>query len=86
MEFHHSIQKISFEGNNLLLTVDGQNYSLSIKDISPRLYEATEEMRNNFEVDSFGYGIHWPSLDEDLAIDGLIGIKHAIPETLLVKA
>jgi hypothetical protein len=26
-----------------------------------------------------GYGIHWPLVDEDLSIDGLIGAIHAFP-------
>jgi len=26
----------------------------------------------NFEVSPSGYGIHWPELDEDLSIDGMI--------------
>jgi hypothetical protein len=25
-----------------------------------------------FEVSPSGYGIHWPELDEDLSIDGMI--------------
>ncbi len=24
-----------------------------------------------------GYGICWPDLDEDISIDGLLGVKHA---------
>jgi len=31
------------------------------------------------EEESTGYGIHWPDIDEDLSIDGLIGIKHSFP-------
>jgi hypothetical protein len=26
----------------------------------------------NFEISPSGYGIHWPDLDEDLSIDGMI--------------
>ena len=26
-----------------------------------------------FEISTFGYGIHWPLLDEDMSIDGLLG-------------
>ena len=29
-----------------------------------------------------GYGIHWPLIDEDLSIDGLLGIVHT-PQTIL---
>jgi hypothetical protein len=27
-------------------------------------------------VSPSGYGVHWPLLDEDIAIDGLLGIVH----------
>jgi len=30
-------------------------------------------------VSPSGYGIHWPELDEDLSVDGLIGIRHQSP-------
>ena len=30
------------------------------------------EPKKNFEVSPSGYGIHWPELDEDLSIDGMI--------------
>jgi hypothetical protein len=33
--------------------------------------------RTNFEISSSGYGIHWPLLDEDISVDGLLGIVHA---------
>jgi hypothetical protein len=32
--------------------------------------------RAAYEVSPSGYGIHWPLVDEDLSIDGLLGIKH----------
>ncbi len=46
---------------------------------SDRLGRATPEQRANFEVSPAGYGVHWPDVDEDLSIDGLIGIKHPCP-------
>ncbi|MBF0567096.1 MAG: DUF2442 domain-containing protein, partial [Nitrospirae bacterium] len=30
-----------------------------------------------FEISPSCYGIHWPLLDEDISIDGLLGIVHA---------
>jgi len=29
-----------------------------------------------YEISPSGYGIHWPLIDEDLSIDGLLGVKH----------
>jgi hypothetical protein len=38
----------------------------------PRLAYATAEERNNFAIAGGGYGIHWPDLDEDIGVDGLL--------------
>ena len=40
----------------------------------PRLFEATPEQRANYELSPFG--VHWPDVDEDLSIEGmLVGAK-----------
>lgn len=36
----------------------------------PRLLHGTKKERNNFELGVFG--IHWPDLDEDLSIAGML--------------
>jgi hypothetical protein len=38
----------------------------------PRLAYGTPEERANFEISGAGYGIHWPDLDEDIGVDGLL--------------
>jgi hypothetical protein len=38
----------------------------------PRLAHGTPAERANFQISGAGYGIHWPDLDEDIGIDGLI--------------
>ena len=38
----------------------------------PRLLHATEAQRTNFELLGDGHGIHWPDLDEDLSVEGLL--------------
>jgi hypothetical protein len=55
------------------------DYRIDIAGESERLRHATQKQRENFEVSPTGYGIHWPDVDEDLSIDGLIGVKHAPP-------
>jgi hypothetical protein len=39
---------------------------------SPRLWYGTVEERSNFEIIGDGTIIHWPDLDEDLSIAGLL--------------
>jgi hypothetical protein len=38
----------------------------------PRLWHATQEERRRFELLADGEIIHWPLLDEDLSVEGLL--------------
>ncbi|MCS7079416.1 MAG: DUF2442 domain-containing protein [Chloracidobacterium sp.] len=38
----------------------------------PRLAHGTPEERACFQISGAGYGIHWPELDEDIGIEGLL--------------
>ncbi|NIT57712.1 MAG: DUF2442 domain-containing protein, partial [Aliifodinibius sp.] len=43
---------------------------------SPRSEHGTVEERNNWELLGSGMGIHWPDLDEDLSLAGiLLGLR-----------
>jgi len=39
---------------------------------SPLLANASEAERMRFELSPGGYGIHWPLIDEDLSVGGLL--------------
>ncbi len=51
--------------------VDGRTISVPLI-WSWRLSEATEQRRQNFEIIGDGQGIHWPDLDEDISIEGML--------------
>ena len=74
-EYHH-VSNLKFEGNFLVLTIDGEEKRFTLKGISSALEKATYEERNTYEVSPSGYGIHWPLIDEDISIDGMLGITH----------
>jgi hypothetical protein len=38
----------------------------------PRLLDGSPEERHNWELIGGGTGIHWPDLDEDISVEGLI--------------
>ena len=38
----------------------------------PQLKSASPEDRANWEPCAAGHGIHWPSIDEDLSVEGLL--------------
>lgn len=81
MDKAHEVERVSFSGARMLLSVDGREFEVDIARHSRKLAEASPAERGNFVVSPSGYGIHWPNLDEDLSIDGLIGIEHPCPLT-----
>ncbi len=38
----------------------------------PRLAYGTPAERANLQISGAGYGIHWPDLDEDIGVEGLV--------------
>jgi hypothetical protein len=38
----------------------------------PRLLHGTPDERNKWEFNGGGTGIHWPDLDEDISVEGII--------------
>jgi hypothetical protein len=38
----------------------------------PRLLAATPKQRRKYEIGGGGIGLHWPELDEDLSVAGLL--------------
>jgi hypothetical protein len=76
----HEIGGLSFENNSMRIQIDGREYVFDLKKISARLLHSSSEQRAKYEVSSSGYGIHWPWIDEDLSIDGLLGITHPQPQ------
>ena len=56
----------------LILVFDDRQVSIPWERCSRRLAEATIEQRLKAELSPGGYGIHWPEIDEDLSINGLL--------------
>lgn len=85
MEKYHNIEKITFQAGSLLLKVDGKDYAFQLSTISKKLASASSAEREKYEISPSGYGIYWPLIDEDLSIDGLLGIVHN-PQCIREKA
>jgi hypothetical protein len=68
----HTIENIHFEGDKLIMNVDKQLIIIKLADVSEKLNSASKAERNEYKVSTSGYGIHWPKLDEDISIDGLL--------------
>ena len=64
---------------------DGRSLSIPI-GWYPRLAYGTMAERQDFQISGAGYGIHWPELDEDIGIEGLLlGLKSSESHQSLAK-
>ncbi len=65
-------QDVRFSDCELIVSlVDGRTISIPVTWF-PTLANATEAQRNNWQLLGGGDGIHWPDLDEDLSVRGLL--------------
>ncbi len=55
---------------------DGRTLSVPI-GWYPRLAHGTSAERANVQISGAGFGFHWPDLDEDLGVEGLLLGKHS---------
>jgi hypothetical protein len=72
MRKYHEISDVLVTSRQIALTIDGRRVFCPLKKVSPRLVAATADERKQFEISPSGYGLHWPRLDEDIAVDGLL--------------
>ena len=79
-------ESICFSEDSLIVRLDdGRSLSVPLAWY-PRLLDGTEAERNNYELIGEGEGIHWPELDEDISVEGLLaGRRSAESATSLAK-
>ena len=66
------VSAVSFDSDRLIVDLmDGRTIAVPLAWY-PRLLQATPEQRSDWEVAGAGYGIHWPQIDEDLSVEGLL--------------
>jgi len=75
----HDVKSVSIQGTRLTIVVDGATFDIDLSSHSNILANATQAQRENFILSPSGYGLHWPDIDEDLSIDGLLGVEHSCP-------
>ena len=63
---------VRFEGERLVVELsDGRAIAAPLAWF-PRLLNASREERENWTIGGAGIGIHWPAIDEDLSVEGLL--------------
>jgi hypothetical protein len=63
---------VKVTNEHLVVTLaDGRELSAPLAWF-PRLTEATDEQRRKWRLIGRGHGIHWPDIDEDISVAGLL--------------
>lgn len=64
--------KLSFSQDSFTVYLnDGREMTIPLAWY-PRLLAATKQERENYKFNGGGEGIHWPKLDEDILVEGLL--------------
>ena len=76
VELHPQAHNIKCTDVSLIVElVDGRTISAPLVWF-PRLAQANKQQLDNWELLGDGEGIHWPEVDEDLSIKGLLVGTH----------
>ncbi len=76
IELHPQAHNIKCTDVSLIVElVDGRTISAPLVWF-PRLAQASKKQLDNWELLGDGEGIHWPEVDEDLSINGLLVGTH----------
>jgi len=71
-------QRVEVTEEELVVSLaDGRRISVPIVWF-PRLSRATPEQRDKWELLGEGEGIHWPLIDEDLSVEGLLAGRRSL--------
>lgn len=63
---------VEFDANSMHITLSDGRYLGVPLSWFPRLAGATPQQRRRWELIGRGIGIHWPEIDEDLSVAGLL--------------
>jgi hypothetical protein len=68
---------VSFTDTHLVVSLrDGRSISTPV-EWYPRLRDASSDQRLNWRIIGTGVGVHWPDVDEDLSVEGMLAGRGA---------
>ncbi|MEI6142288.1 MAG: DUF2442 domain-containing protein [Mariniphaga sp.] len=75
-ELLFTVEKAFYENGMISLLMSDKMEVRFPVEANTKLRNATEEQRNNIEIICGGTGLHWPDLDEDLSVTGIMEGKY----------
>lgn len=79
-------ESVCFSDDALIVRLDdGRSLSIPMAWY-PRLLDGSVQERNEYELIGDGQGIHWPKLDEDISVEGILaGRRSAESDSSLAR-
>ena len=71
-ELMFTVKKVSYENGMICLIMSDQKEIRFPVSVNTKLNNADEQQRKNIEIICGGTGLHWPDLDEDLSVIGIM--------------
>jgi hypothetical protein len=65
-------EKAWYDNNMICIKLSDKKEVRFPVDVNSKLKTATDVQRNNIEIICNGTGLHWPDLDEDLSVTGIM--------------
>lgn len=76
VELHAQARNVKFAGDLISVELrDGRTISAPLNWF-PKLLKANSNQRKHWQLMGDGEGIHWPDIDEDLSVAGLLAGTH----------
>jgi hypothetical protein len=70
------VKKAFYENGMICLLMSDKKEIRFPVEANTKLKNATDQQRENIEIICNGTGLHWPDLDEDLSVTGIIEGKY----------
>jgi len=71
-ELIFTVNKVWYEKEMICMLMSDNKEIRFPVNLNKKLNNATDNQRSNIEIICGGTGLHWPDLDEDLSVTGII--------------
>jgi len=71
-ELIFTVNKVWYEKEMICMLMSDNKEIRFPVNLNKKLNNATDNQRSNIEIICGGTGLHWPELDEDLSVTGII--------------
>ncbi len=67
-----NIDKITYDGQYMVIKANGKRYRVRIEQVSARLARAEPKQRESIRFSPEGFTVRWPLLDLDMSVNSLM--------------